>query len=94
MDERSLYVAPFPYDCKLDTLTDFFSKIAPIKCVRMRRNITTKDFRGSIFVEFESKETAEKVCPALRRIQGLGFCDVRMRGKVTTEDFKIRILAM
>ena len=29
--------------------------------VRLRRHITSKDFKGSIFVEFASEETAKKV---------------------------------
>ncbi len=30
----------------------------------MRRHMTSKDFKGSIFVEFENRETAERVCYA------------------------------
>ena len=29
--------------------------------MRLRRHITSKDFKGSIFVEFASEETAKKV---------------------------------
>lgn len=32
-----------------------------VKCVRMRRHLTSKDFKGSVFVEFADKETAGKV---------------------------------
>ena len=60
-DERSLFVAPFPYNANLDVLTDFFNKEAPVNAVRLRRHITSKDFRGSIFVEFASQEDANKV---------------------------------
>ena len=31
----------------------------------MRRHMTSKDFKGSIFVEFENQETAERVCYAI-----------------------------
>ena len=60
-DERSLYVAPLPYNANLDDLTAFFRQEAPVNAVRLRRHIMSKDFRGSIFVEFTTQEDAEKV---------------------------------
>jgi hypothetical protein len=53
--------APFAHDVTLDKLTDFFSSVAPVNCVRMRRHLASKDFRGSIFIEFDSEETAKQV---------------------------------
>ena len=32
-----------------------------VNSVRMRRHLNSKDFKGSIFLEFEDEETAEKV---------------------------------
>ena len=61
MDERSVFAAPLPFDCTLEGLTEFFKKVGPVRCVRMRRSTATKDFRGSVFVEFDSKELAEEV---------------------------------
>jgi hypothetical protein len=61
LDERSLYASPFPYDSSLDAITSFFQQHAPVKSVRMRRHLTSKDFKGSVFVEFAAKEEAEKV---------------------------------
>lgn len=107
IDERSLYVAPFPMDVNLDKvrspffpypsyslaartqyaqtntnahtdvrslaqparahllhcaqLTEFFLQHAPVNCVRLRRHVASKTFRGSIFVEFGSVADAEKV---------------------------------
>ena len=61
IDQRSLYASPFPFDTSLDAITAFFSEQAPVNCVRMRRHAESKDFRGSIFVEFADQETAEKV---------------------------------
>ena len=61
IDERSVYSAPLPYDCTLEALTDFFKTAGPVSAVRMRRHAASKDFRGSVFVEFESKEIAQKV---------------------------------
>lgn len=61
IDQRSLYASPFPFDTSLDAITAFFSEQAPVNCVRMRRHAESKDFRGSIFVEFADEETAQKV---------------------------------
>jgi hypothetical protein len=63
VDERSLYAAPFPFDATLDALSDCFRAQggATVQCVRMRRHLTSKDFKGSCFVEFSSKEEADKV---------------------------------
>ena len=60
-DERSLFAAPLPYNANLDVLTSFFSQEAPVNSVRLRRHAASKDFRGSVFVEFASKEDAAKV---------------------------------
>ena len=70
IDQRSLYASPFPFDTTLDAITAFFSEQAPVNCVRMRRHAESKDFRGSIFVEFADEETAQKVlcCPGLQRL--------------------------
>ena len=57
-----LPAAPFPYDATLDALTAFFADVAPVNCVRMRRHLQSKDFRGSIFIEFASEEVAKEVC--------------------------------
>lgn len=61
LDERTVYFHPLPFDSTLDGLTQFFNTVGPVRCVRMRRHPNTKDFRGSVFVEFETKEIAEEV---------------------------------
>lgn len=61
IDERSLYAAPFPFDATLDAVQDMFAKHGPVNCVRFRRHLTSKDFKGSVFVEFTSKDAAEEV---------------------------------
>lgn len=58
VDERSVYAAPFPYTATLDDLTTFFAARAPVNCVRQRRHLTSKDFKGSCFVEFASVDAA------------------------------------
>lgn len=40
---------------------EFFSKFATVNAVRLRRHLTSKDFKGSVFVEFATKEEADKV---------------------------------
>jgi lupus La protein len=38
----------------------FFAPYGPVNMVRMRRKLPKRDFKGSVFVEFESKELQEK----------------------------------
>lgn len=59
-DARSLYATPFPFDTSLDAITDFFKGQGPVNCVRMRRFLNSKDFKGSVFVEFSSPEAMEE----------------------------------
>ncbi|GFR42570.1 hypothetical protein Agub_g3468, partial [Astrephomene gubernaculifera] len=61
VDARSIYARPFPMDATVDAITEFFSGHAPVNCVRMRRHMRSKMFKGSVFVEFASLEDAEKV---------------------------------
>ena len=60
-DKRSLYATPFPFDETLDSLMDFFSSVGKINSIRMRRHMSSKDFKGSIFIEFASSEEAQRV---------------------------------
>lgn len=61
MDARSLYARPFPMDATVDTITELFNGHGTVNCVRMRRHVRSKMFKGSVFVEFSSVEEAEKV---------------------------------
>ncbi|KAG2490562.1 hypothetical protein HYH03_010956 [Edaphochlamys debaryana] len=61
VDARSLYARPFPVDATVDALSAFFQTQAPVNCVRMRRHLKSKMFKGSLFVEFASPEDADKV---------------------------------
>ena len=43
------------------SLTEFFAKVGDVRSVRMRRHLSSKDFRGSVFVELSSTEEAQRV---------------------------------
>lgn len=70
IDARSLYARPFPMDSDIDNLTNFFSTHAPVNCVRMRRVLGNKHFKGSVFVEFASQADADKVLAMKLEYQG------------------------
>jgi lupus La protein len=61
IDSRSIFASPFPFNTSLDELTDLFQALGDVKSIRLRRHLASKDFRGSIFIEFSSKEEAAKV---------------------------------
>ncbi|RMZ53027.1 hypothetical protein APUTEX25_001146, partial [Auxenochlorella protothecoides] len=69
-DEQSLYASPFPFDTTLDQLTEFFSRVGELRSVRMRRFLASKDFRGSVFLEFSSPEEAARVAGQSLVFQG------------------------
>jgi lupus La protein len=61
VDARSLYVRPFPMDTSIDQIMTLFSTHVGVNGVRLRRHPTSKAFKGSAFVEFESVEAMQKV---------------------------------
>jgi hypothetical protein len=62
VDARSCYARPFPMDATIDGVTSYFSgAVGPVNCVRFRRHARSKDFKGSIMIEFADAETAQKV---------------------------------
>ena len=68
LEERSLYAAPFPFDTGLDQLQAFFSEQGAVRSVRLRRHLGSADFKGSVFVEFETAELAGEV-----RLRGVSY---------------------
>jgi lupus La protein len=56
-----LYAGPFPFDTSLDEIVNFFEGVSKINSVRMRRHVNSKDFKGSVFVEFCTPEEAQRV---------------------------------
>ncbi|GAX77420.1 hypothetical protein CEUSTIGMA_g4865.t1 [Chlamydomonas eustigma] len=70
VDARSLYVRPFPMDTSIDQITTFFSTQAEVNGVRLRRHPSSKTFKGSAFVEFESVEAMQKVAAMKLEFEG------------------------
>ena len=58
-----LYANPFPMTAESESVKNFFEKECKVRVlsVRLRRHIVSKEFSGSIFVEFATEEDAEKV---------------------------------
>ena len=50
-----------PFSLAMQAITEFFHQRSPVNCVRMRRHLESKDFRGSVFVEFADEEAMQKV---------------------------------
>eukprot|EP00274_Cyanoptyche_gloeocystis_P000301 CAMPEP_0196662388 /NCGR_PEP_ID=MMETSP1086-20130531/48451_1 /TAXON_ID=77921 /ORGANISM="Cyanoptyche gloeocystis , Strain SAG4.97" /LENGTH=224 /DNA_ID=CAMNT_0041997739 /DNA_START=82 /DNA_END=753 /DNA_ORIENTATION=+ len=58
---RSIYAKPIPQDATIDDISQYFSAHAKVLSVQLRRSLQTRAFKGSIFVEFETPEEAQKV---------------------------------
>jgi lupus La protein len=61
---RSLYAKGFQLTMSLDDLIAYFSQYGKVRGIRMRRNYQVQEhngFKGSVFVEFDTPEIAEKV---------------------------------
>ncbi|KAF6258007.1 La domain-containing protein [Scenedesmus sp. NREL 46B-D3] len=62
VDSRSLYVRPFPMHTTLDQIVAFFQEAgASLNGVRVRRHPTSRDFKGSVFVEASSVDEAQRL---------------------------------
>ncbi len=62
---KSIYAKGFPLSATLDDLLAFFATLSPaVAAVRFRRDLKTKAFKGSVFVEFATAEEASR-CAAL-----------------------------
>lgn len=57
--EKTIYCKGFPEDATLDNIEEFFEDKGKCIFIKMRRNIDEdKTFKGSVFVEFDTKEEA------------------------------------
>jgi lupus La protein len=90
VDERSVYASPFPFDAGLDEIVAFFGAAgAAVNSVRMRRHLVSKDFKGSAFVEFATKEEAEGVAGAALTFKGAPLV-LRPKGEYVKEKAEAR----
>ena len=64
VEKRSVYASPFPMTTTIDELTEFFSKHTKVLSIRLRRHITSKDFKG----EEEGEGEGEGPPPHHRRL--------------------------
>ncbi|KAK3747310.1 hypothetical protein QZH41_016947, partial [Actinostola sp. cb2023] len=58
---KTLYCKGFPKETTLDELEEFFGSFGKVVYIMMRRFFQTKEFKGSVFVEFSNQEEAKKV---------------------------------
>lgn len=71
--DNTIYAKGFAAETTLDTIEEFFTSHLEdgekITCVRMRR-MKDKTFKGSVFVEFNSKATADRVAGLTLKFTG------------------------
>ena len=64
VEARSVYASPFAMTATIDEITAFFAQHATVRSVRLRRHVTSKDFKGSVFVELADAAACEKLIGA------------------------------
>ena len=64
VEARSVYASPFAMTATIDEITAFFAQHAVVRSVRLRRHVTSKDFKGSVFVELADAAACEKLLGA------------------------------
>ena len=64
VEARSVYASPFAMTATIDEITAFFAQHATVRSVRLRRHVTSKDFKGSVFVELADAAACEKLVGA------------------------------
>jgi len=58
----SVFAKGFPPSATLDCIQEFFSGISgEVKAIRMRRDLKTREFKGSVFVEVGTEEEAARL---------------------------------
>lgn len=88
IDARSLLVSPFRFDVPLEELETYFETVGSVNAVRMRRHVTSKDFRGSVFAEFTSPEEAKRVLDESKGDTGYTFDGAKLVMEPKTEFIK------
>jgi len=61
LDKRFVFASPFAKDATIEALLAYFKTVGNARSIRLRRHTTSKDFRGSIFVEFATEEEAKAI---------------------------------
>ena len=61
LDKRFVFASPFAKDATIEALLEYFKTVGNAQSIRLRRHTTSKDFRGSIFVEFATEEEAKAI---------------------------------
>ena len=61
LDKRYVFASPFSRHATMDSIRAFFDGVGQVKSIRLRRHTASKDFRGSVFVEFATEEEARRV---------------------------------
>lgn len=92
VDERSLYAAPFPFDASLERLSTFWSSVGPTNGVRLRRHAVSKDFKGSVFVEFSTQAAMEGVSSDPQQVQRMSLAKQVKTGCRLSLPFQIRAM--
>eukprot|EP00741_Cyanophora_paradoxa_P023520 tig00021589_g22722.t1 len=75
---RSIYVKGLAAETTIDDVQSMFDPIAKVLRVRLRRDLNSRKFKGSVFVEFGSAEEAKKAVEA-RPKQGGKELEIKMK---------------
>ncbi|KAF5836528.1 hypothetical protein DUNSADRAFT_5816 [Dunaliella salina] len=57
-DAKTVLARPFPLSTTEDRVKALFETLGRVKKVKLRRDEGNQAFRGSVYVEFESRDTA------------------------------------
>jgi len=61
VDARSVFASPFAMTSTIEALMGYFETIGAVRSIRLRRHTQSKDFRGSVFVEFSTVDEARSI---------------------------------
>lgn len=79
---RTVYAKVFPLDASLDDVMSFFETYGPMESIYMRKDVN-KDFKGSVFATFQSKDDMDKFIKA----ESVKFKDNALETRKTKSDY-------
>lgn len=79
---RTVYAKAFPLEATLDELMAFFESFGPMETIFMRKD-ANKDFKGSVFATFKSKDDLEKFLKA----ESVNYKDKELEARKTKADY-------